>query len=206
MANVNTTAGIQNWPAQIIGTTTETALLVPALTNPPTVTGWPSPAFAAASGVAIGFPTDVIGAVYDGHPFLVTLIGTVTTGASLTFLPKIYQVPATIIAAGTQATVSNDHVVVALAATTVATATVNFSVQAQFLWDSTSKILNGQLVSAQINGVNIAPNAGTAGTSVATTQVTAVGIGDLNFLPSFTFGTANAANAVVVKEFTLDRV
>lgn len=204
MASNNSTAGFQNIPAQLITTGTETALLVPAQG---VYAGLPSPTLAAGVGLAIGFPPDITGSIYDGHPFLVTLAGKFTTGASLTVLPKIYQVPASVIAAGTQGTVSNDHVTVALAATSSgAAATQNFIIQAQYLWDSTSKILNGFVTAAQINGVNIAPNAGTAGTLVATTAITTVGITDLNFMPSFTFGTANAANSVTVTEFFIDRV
>lgn len=204
MASVNTTAGFQNIPAQLITGTSETTLLVPAQG---VYAGLPSPTLAAGAGLAIGFPPDITGAIYDGHPFVVSLIGKVTTGASLTFLPKIYQVAASVIAAGTQSTVSNDHVTVALAATSSgAAATQNFIVQAQYLWDSTSKALTGQVISAQINGVNIAANAGTAGTFVATSVIATVGINDLNFIPSFTFGTANAANSVTVTEFVIDRV
>jgi hypothetical protein len=202
MASPATTAGYQNLPAQTITTTTETALLVPAQGL---YAGLPSPTLAAGAGLTIGFAPDIVGSIYDGHPFIVSLVGKATTGGAITFLPKIYQVPASIIAAGTQATVANDHVTVALAATSISTATQNFIVEAQFLWDSTSKILNGQVIGAQINGVNIAANSGTAGTMVATTQITAVGIGDLNFMPSFTFGTANAGNIVTVTEFVIDR-
>jgi hypothetical protein len=201
MSSVNTTVQLVNLPSQAISVNTEKALAVPAQGIYP---GYPSPAFAAGVGFALGVPADVAGAFYDGHPFLVTLAGLATTAGSYTFLPKLYQVPGSIIAAGTQGTVGNDHAVVALAATSIATATQNFFVQAQFLWDSTSKILNGFVTAAQINGVNIAPNSGTAGTLVATTQVTSVGIGDINFMPSFTFGTAGT-NSVQVTEFSIDR-
>jgi hypothetical protein len=202
MASVNTTVGYQNLPAQVISTGTETALLVPAQGL---YAGLPSPTLTAGAGLAIGFPPDIAGGIYDGHPFVVSLFGKVTTGGSLTFLPNIYQVSAATLLAGTQATLANDHVVVTTTATTVATTTVNFSIQAQFIWDSTSKILGGQVLSAAIKGVNIVANGGTVSTQPATTIVTAVGISDLNFIPSFTFGTANAANSVQVTEFVIDR-
>lgn len=202
MSNVNTTVEFVNLPSQAIAVNTEVALAVPAQGLYSTL---PSPSLAAGAGLAIGFSPDIVGSVFDGHAFKVRLVGKATTAGSYTFLPKIYQVPGSILALGTQGTVANDHVTVVLAATTVATTTVNFVVEAEYLWDSTSKILNGFVTSAQINGVNIAPNAGTAATNVATTQVTAVGIGDLNFMPSFTFGTAGA-NSVVVTEFSIDRV
>jgi hypothetical protein len=201
MASVNTTAGYQNIPAQSIAVSTETALLVPAQGVFP---GLPSPTLAAGTGLVIGFPPDIIGSIYDGHPFVVSLVGKATTAGSYNFTPKIYQVPQAIVLAGTQTTLANDHVQVSLAATAIATTTVNFSVSAQFLWDSTSLILNGFVTSAQINGVNIVANAGTVGTLVATTQQTGVGIKDLNFMPTFTFGTAGA-NSVQVTEFVIDR-
>lgn len=201
MANQNTFALWQNLPSQAIAVSTETALTVPAVGNFSTL---PSPLLAAGSGLFVGVNPDIVGSELDGHPFAVRLVGKATTAGSYTFLPKIYQVPQSIVLAGTQGTVSNDHVVVALAATSIATATQNFLVEAEFLWDSTSKILNGFVTSAQINGVNIAPNSGTAGTLVATTQITSVGINDLNFIPSFTFGTAGA-NSVQVTELSISR-
>ena len=95
MASPATTAGYQNIPAQIITTTTETALLVPAQG---VYAGLPSPTLAAGAGLAIGFPPDITGSIYDGHPFIVSLVGKVTTGGAITFLPKIYQVPASVVA------------------------------------------------------------------------------------------------------------
>lgn len=201
MANANTTVEFVTLPSQGVTTTTETALLVPA-SGYPTL---PSPTFAAGAGLTIGVPTDIAGSVFDGHAFKVRVVGKVTTGGAITVQPKLYQVPGTIIAQGTQGTVANDNVTVSLAATTVSTTTVNFIVEAQYLWDSTTKKLNGFVTVAQIGGVNVAANSGTAGTFVATTAVSSVGITDLNFLPTFTFGTANAANAILVTEFALDR-
>ena len=207
MANLNSTAGFQNLPAQLITGTTETALVVPA--QGLYGGSLPSPTFAAGNGLSIGFPPDIAGSVYDGHPFLVSVVGKITTGASLTFLPKLYQVPGTIVAAQTQGTVANDNVVMVGAATSSGAAgTQNFVIQTQFLWDSTSKKLTGFVSGYQINGVNIAVGTptGTAGQAQVTTVVSSVGVGDLNFIPSFTFGTANAANAVTVTEFLIDRV
>lgn len=203
MSNSNTSLWFNDLPSQSITGTAETALVVPTSTqNYGTL---PSPAFAAGTGLSIGWPADIIGSsVYDGHPFKVRVAGKVTTSVSSTFQVKLYQVPGSIIAAGTQGTLANDHVVSSLAATTVATATQNFLVESEFFWDSTTKTLNGYTTAAQINGVNIAVNSGTAGTFVATTQVTSVGIADVNFIPSFTFGTSGA-NSVVVTEYALDR-
>lgn len=204
MSSANTTAGFQNLPVQAITTGTETALLVPA--SGTFGSGLPSPVLAAGAGLFVGFPPDIAGSIYDGHPFVVSVFGKVTTGASSTFLPKLYQVPGAIALAGTSATVANDNIQITSAApATVATTTSSFSIQAQFLWDSTSKVLTGQVLSYQVAGVNVAPNSGTAGTYVATTTKTGVALGDLNFIVSFLFGTANAANAVQITEFVIDR-
>lgn len=200
MAQQNTVALIQNLPSQSIVGTAETALLVPAQGL---YAGYPSPALAAGAGFALGIK-DIAGGEIDGHPFAVRLAGRVTTAGAINFTAKLYQVPGAIFAAGTQGTVGNDNVTVALAATSVATATVNFVVEAQYLWDSVTGVLGGFVTAAQINGVNIAANAGTVATLVATTKITGLGVGDLNFMPSFTFGTAGA-NSVQVTEFGIDR-
>lgn len=204
MANSNTTIFWNDLPTQVISTATETALVVPAQSlNYGTL---PSPAFAAGNGLTVGFPPDLAGnPTYDTHAFKLRLVGKATTAGSYTVAIKLYQVPGSIVAAGTAGTLANDHVIISLAATTVATATQNFFVEATLLWDSTSKILNGFMNGAQINGVGIAVNSGTASTQVATTQITAVTVNDLNFIPSFTLQTANGANSVTVTELSLDR-
>jgi hypothetical protein len=208
MANVNSGNGFQNLPAQVIAVSTETALLVPAVSTYP---GLPSPTLPAAAGLFISPNPDIVGSIVDGHPFKVRVAGKVFTGGSYTFLCNLYTVPASIVAAGTQATLSGDTVVVTNAASSAFTGASNFIVEAEFLWDSTSKFLTGIVTTSQVNGVNIAPNSGTAGTMVATTKSTLVYtspniINVLNFMPSFTFGTAAATNAVTVTEFLIDRV
>lgn len=207
MSNSNTSVWWNDLPAQTISASTETALLVPA--GPPTANygTLPSPAFPAATGLSLGWPPDIAGSgSYDGHPFKVRIAGRLVTAASMNQTLKIYQVPASIVAAQTSATLTNDHIFVSLAATSSgAAATQSFLVEAELFWDSVTKTLNGFVTAAQINGVNIAVNSGTAGTNVATTQITAVGVGDLNFIPSFQFGTANGGNNVTVTEFALDR-
>jgi hypothetical protein len=204
MSNANTSLIWNDLPVQTLTTGTETALLVP--TSAQNYGTLPSPAFAAGAGLTLGWPPDINpgAAAYDGHPFKVRVAGRATTAGSYTFQFKLYEVPGSIIAAGTQATLSNDHVVVSLAATTIATATDNFLVEAEFFWDSTTKALTGFVTAAQIEGVNIAPNSGTAGTNVATTVVTSVTSADLNFIPSVTFGTAGA-NSFQITEFAIDR-
>src|SRR5882757_5055335 len=205
MSNVNTTAGFFNLPAQAITVNTITALAVPA--QGAFGSGLPSPLLLAGNGLSIGFPPDIAGSVYDCHPFTVTVAGKFTTAGSYTVLPSLYQVPGTVVAAKTQGTLTNDAAVFLGAATSSGAAgTQNFLIQVQFLWDSTTGKLTGGVQTYQINGVNIATltPGGTAGQLQPTTVVSSVGVNDLNFIPSFTFGTAGA-NSVTVTEFSIDR-
>ena len=202
--NANTTVLWRDLPAQAITTTTETALLVPTSTQNYGVL--PSPTLPAGTGLYLGLPADLaLNPTYDGSPFKVRLCGLITTAGSYTATVKLYQVPGTIAAAQTAATLANDNSVFALAATSSGGAgTQNFTVEAEFLWDSTTKALHGYMTAAQINGVNIAVNSGTAGTMVATTAISNLGLKDMNFIPSFTFGTAGA-NSIQITEFAIDR-
>lgn len=208
MANQNSVAGFYSLPAQSITGTTETALVVPAAGNYSLL---PSPAHGAGNGLWIGAPADIQYGEFDGHPFKVRVAGKVHTGGSITFLCNLYYVPSAIASADTAGTLSNDTAVVTNAASSAFSGDANFLVEAEFLWDSTSKKLNGFVTSSQVNGANVAPNSGSAGTNVATTQVSTTytagsAVSLLNFIPSFTFGTGNAANSVTVTEFVIDRV
>jgi hypothetical protein len=81
---------------------------------------------------------------------------------------------------------------------TITTAsTINFVFENNFLWDSTSSHLNGWFYS-DVNNVFTGAAAITAITNLSVTQ--------LQFIPAFTFGTANAANTVTVKELLFEKV
>ena len=209
MASQDTSIGYANGLfVQSITTGTETALLVPATAG--IFPGLPSPDQPASAGLDIGVPPDVQFGVWDGHPFKVRVAGKINTGASITFLANLYYVPAAIATAQTAATLANDTVVVSNAASAAFSGAGNFVTEAEFLWDSVSKKLVGFVTASQVNGVNIAANSGTAGTNVATSVVTVTYTAGttpnpLNFIPSFTFGTANAANTVQLTEFTITR-
>lgn len=206
MANANSAQSLYNVPAQTISTTTETALLVPAFG---VYQGYPSPILAAGAGFPLVIdptaqtnnPTATTptytNAYYDGHPIGLKASILLTFAAAATCIVKVYQVPSTIIVAGTQATLGNDHLI-ATGATLTAGAAGTFNYLLDFpnlLWDSTSKILNGSF-STLANG--------TLTGAVATTQVTSVAFNDLNFLLSFTFSVAGV-NTASVKEFSLSQ-
>lgn len=204
MSNVNTFAGYQDLPAQVISTAaTPTALLVPA-------TGYstlPSPALPAGVGLYVGVEQDVTsGGTFDANKFVVRVQGKLFTGAASTFTMGLYQVPAAIAAAGTQSTAANDPILLNMTAASAAiTGASNFVFEAELLWDSTSNLLVGYANAVLVNGILQVVNTATAGTIGVSTPRTLTGAADLKFIPFFSFGTANAANSVTVTEFAIDR-
>lgn len=201
--NVNSMVGFQNLPAQSITVNTATALLVPAqgLT-----TSLPSPTLVAGSGLYLSAPQDVAGSELDGHPFKVRVAGKIFTGAASTFTTILYQVPASIIAAGTVSTLANDNSFVSSGVSASVTGAANFILEAEAIWDSTTQKLTGFITTSFVSNAITANVLGSAGTSVAVAYASATGVNGLNFIPSFTFATANAANTVTVTEFVIDRV
>jgi len=200
MANVNSSNGWSGLPAQSITTTTETTLLVPAASAQYGVL--PSPVFAAGVGLYLALDPDYqsgnpqassptySNSSVDGKQFRIRIVGLVTVGASSTFVCKLYQ--------GTSSTTSNDSVVAASASYTITTAsTINFVVESNFLWDSVSSKLNGWFF-GDVNN--------TFTGAAAITSLTGLSVTSLQFIPSFTFGTSNAANTVTVKEFLVEHV
>ena len=126
----------------------------------------------------------------DGRQFRVRIVGIVTVSASSTFQVSLYN--------GTSSTVTSDTLVSISASYTVTTASsVNFVFENNFLWDSVSSKLNGWFQSDVNN---------TFTGSVAITAITNLSVTQLQFIPAFTFGTSNAANQVVVKEFLFENV
>jgi hypothetical protein len=205
MSNVNTSAGYLNLPAQSITTTTQTALLVPAQGLYSTL---PSPVLPVGVGLYSGFAPDIASnGTVDGHKFTVRVEGKVFTGASSLFTVALFQVPAAIAAANTQATLANDASVATGISVAGITGAASFVLETEFMWDSTSLKLTGYSNVLLINGVVTAINGGTLGitTATPTAAITTTSGNDLKFLPTFTFATANAANTVTVTEFSIDR-
>lgn len=200
MANVNSSNGYVSLPSQSITTTTETTLLVPAASA--LYQGLPSPVLAAGAGLYIDpvknyqssnptatSPTYVNDSI-DGRQVRIRVVGVATTGVGSTFTVKLYN--------GTSSTVASDTLLCTFTAYTAGGAgSFNFICEANLIWDSVSTKLNGTF-SSDISNTYTGPAAITAATITAPTS--------LQFIPSFTFGTANAANAVVVKEFLFENV
>jgi hypothetical protein len=211
MASVLTSQSIKSLPAQVITVNTESPLLVPAAGL---YSGYPSPVLSAGSGFVLISDPDVqssnptassptyVNSSLDGSPFLLRAVLLVNTAASYTFIPKIYQVPASVVvnnASSTlgSSTVANDHLIVT-GATLTLSGKGQYVLETQLLWDSVSGKLNGVFDSVT--------DATYTGLAANTTQLTTVTALDLNFIMSFTFGTAAATNSVTVKEFSLSRL
>lgn len=208
MANSNTVAAWKGLPSQVITTTTPTALLVPAagayavLPSPILLAGTGLPLFAdptAQSGNPQASAPTYVNSVFDGSPMIIRCIVEATTAGAYTFTTKLYQVPyASVIPTNISATVTNDNLVCTGATFTAGGAgTSTYVLTASLIWDS---------VSAQLQGSFSTLAGGTFTGGASTTAVAAVKVDGLNFIPVFTFGTANAGNSVLVKEFSIEQV
>jgi hypothetical protein len=207
MSNQNTVAGFFNIPAQVITVNTETALLVPASG---VYAGLPSPVLPASSGLSLSPTADItgIGSTQDLHNFKIRLAGKIANPGGGNLTVRMYQVPlagvGVISATGSVTSAgapgSSDVTLTSFGAVTTPANPSSFSYEMNLLWSSAvnridgyfSGIANGTLVN---NTVVTAPV--TSGVTVASA---------LNFLPSFTFATANAGNSIQLSEFTIERV
>lgn len=134
----------------------------------------------------------------SGRRFKVHASGTVTTGVSCNITIKLYQVPASIVAAGTAATLANDNLMNSSGTFAVNTTSSNWEMNAELQWDSTSKKLTGT-VKWSVGGTLVAE----AEVTVVTTATASEG--ELNFLLSQTFSATNAANTFQVQWFELSQ-
>lgn len=200
MANVNSSIGWSTLPTQLITTTSATALVVPPASA--LYPGLPSPVWTAGSALYVtpapnwqtnnpaSATVTYLNDYLDGRQFKIRLVGAVVTGVASTFVAAIYQ--------GTSTTIASDNIVAATTSYSVGSATtVNFWAEWNLIWDSTSTKLNGTVASS-VNNTWTAP--------AAVTSVTIATPNLLQFLPVFTFGTANAANGVTLKEFLVETV
>jgi hypothetical protein len=112
----------------------------------------------------------------NGRPFSVQGWGICKTGANATLTLKLYQVPASVVAAG------------------LAAGSVAGFFEAMLQWDSVTGLIHGQFSDVISNLVDA---------WAATTAVTTATLADneLNFLLSATLSAGNAANVVTLVEF-----
>jgi hypothetical protein len=133
-----------------------------------------------------------------GQVLHIAFTGTLTgaTSTTTTLLLELFQVPAAIIAAGTQATLSNDNAVAATSAKAITGTQASYSFDARLQLDNAGN-LDGSFTS-QIDSASIT-------SPVATTQVTGlVGEADLNFIMAATLGGAETGVVLIPGEFRID--
>lgn len=211
MSRQDTSVGIYNFP-QTVAVTTETPLLAPSASG--IYPSLPSPEFplsttALPTGLFIGIPADIAGSVYDGHPFEVSLAIKATSTATTNFLVSLYNAKQSTFSAGSGAGTAGGYTLGTLGtgctkiipstatAGLTASQSINFWMKAQFIWDSTTKILSYLASNAYLNGASIAAN--------SPVNATVVGLSDLNFIPSFTLASA-ATTTINVTEFVINRL
>jgi hypothetical protein len=158
----------------------------------------------------VSFPPDVAGSMaVDAHSFKLKLSGAFANAGASTVAVKMYQVAnaqqGVIGAAGavTTAGAPGTGSTIFLTATYTAPPALAgaFYLEVDLIWDSSSGVLVGQYT-------GFGNNAGATQliAAAATTIITpGTSVSSLNFVPSFTFGSANAANSVTVNEFTIER-
>ena len=147
------------------------------------------PVLAVGTGISSVFYWD------NGRPFYLQAWGVAKTGVSANLTLKLYQVPASVVAAGLAAgSVAGCNLIATSTARAVNSTTQKFLFQAELQWDSASGLLHGQFTD-QISNLLDA--------WAATTAVTTATLADneLNFLLSATLSSGNAANVVTMQEF-----
>ena len=211
MANSNSiSGGWYNLPAQANpGTTGEFVFVVPAaglyslLPSPQQLAG--NDLVLAADTQGVSTNQQVAGGSFVAHPFTIKVAGLIANHTTQNWVVKIYQVPASTIAGWTSSTgssvVGGTALCTATAASVVGGSTTksNFNLSVQCMYDNTSKILNAQLGIGQVGGIA----ASTIGTLAA---ATAVDLGDLNFIVSFTLASGTAADKVSLTDFVIGQV
>lgn len=152
----------------------------------------------AAVGAALPLSNQgVVVSYWDlGRPFSIIGWGDCVTGTNANLTLKLYQVPASIIAAGTQATLANCNLIATTTARAVNTTTGKFYFKAILHWDATSKLIHG-IFKDFISNLFDAYAAVTAVTTATATDA------ELNFMFSATLSAGNAANVVNLQEMSL---
>jgi hypothetical protein len=208
--------GFQNYtvPLSSYAGITETALLVPFSSG--YYPGLPSPEFPLSTAtypvvMYVSVPPDVSGGELDGHAFEVKITGTVTGAATCTFDLKLWQATNAVLQSGiTSATYATllTHppsgtgiagLVGSSAVTLSSSVKTNFSLKAPLIWDSTSKQLNFA------GAPEFYAIGATATPTVTNASLTSIGQTDLNFFPTFTWGTA-FGGSLILSEFVINRI
>lgn len=215
MASVDSSYGFQNFPLTLSQYTigSEQVLYAPLASG--VAAGFPSPVFPLSTStypvaVYITPSPDIVGSVFDGHPFEVNFAAKFTTAASASLTLNMYQVTSAVVNAGassaaykalTQASPSGTGITKLVTGTATAANTTSgtLTFSQQYVWDSTSQQL----------AINTAATTYQKGVAISNTQsaatVASLGMADLNFIPSFTFTTA-LPTVFQITEFLIKRV
>lgn len=140
--------------------------------------------------------------------FYVRAQGLVTTGASSTLIVKLYY------STGAQSSITYNGTGVTATTITftsgsIATASQNWSLEAELFWDATSKVLNGQFWTVNpASATTCQVTAQTAITSLTSVDLTALSnttpIGAPGLICGAHFGTTSTSNVVTLSEFVAE--
>ncbi len=208
MARQDSVFGIRNYTQTISGTSA-TPLLSPTASG--VFPSLPSPLFPLSTtahpvGLFAGIPPDVAGGSFDAHPFEVQLTAKISGTTTTDVLVSLFNANkaswadgpyAGTYTLGTLGTGCTNIVTGTATAGITASATVDFWMKAQFVWSSSTSVLNFGSAEQYING-GVVPIAATA-------NATSIGVADLNFIPQFTFASGGI-NTVQVVEFSISRL
>lgn len=126
----------------------------------------------------------------------ITPSGALPTSATSNVTFNLYQ--------GISSTLGSDTIIGGIPAIAVASSggAFNFLIEAELLWDATSKILSG----AYLSNIAYGSSSSFTTTTVVTNVVTNVPLASLSFLTSVIFGFASSANSISVREFVIERI
>jgi hypothetical protein len=185
-------------PLALGASTTETAFSVngnsaanPAIAAQAAILRLPGtqPVLAVGTAISSVFQWD------NGKPFYLQGWGVCKTGTNATLTLKLYQVPASVVAAGLAAgSVAGCNLLATSTARAVNTTTGKFIFEAMLQWDSVTGLIHGQFTDEISNLLDA-----WAATAAVTTATLADN--ELNFMISATLSSGNAANVVTLQEF-----
>lgn len=216
MARQDTVSGFQNYQVPLTQYTglTETALLAPNASG--VYAGFPSPTIPISTSTYptllwAGVAPDIAGSEFDGHPFEVKIAGKVSgVSGTNTLTLKLWQAAQSVLLSGPSSTTYGgltthppsgtgiNSIAAGAAITLTSSVVTNFVFNVPLIWDSVSQKLN----------IAAAPSLYAIGATVTVTptaSTSSVAITDLNFFPTFTFGTAQSAS-ILLTELSINRL
>lgn len=145
-------------------------------------------------------PAGTVSLYNSGRPFHVHVHGTYTTDVTANISISLYQIPASILAANTQATLANDQVVDAGSAKAAGTNGSSGSWFADYdlRFEGTLLTLSG-IVTSQLKNNTIVSPVAVSGALILTAEA------DLNFMPAVLVSAITAKATITVDEFSISQ-